>query len=70
MYTYRSPTPFHVEQILAAVEKGKHVFCEKPISNDLKAIDTCIKVRRARDTGGAVSPECAHCHGVTCGPQR
>ena len=41
----RSPTPFHVEQILAAVERGKHVFCEKPISNDLKAIDTCVKVR-------------------------
>lgn len=40
----RSPTPFHVEQIMAAIERGKHVFCEKPISNDLKAIDQCIKV--------------------------
>jgi predicted dehydrogenase len=40
-----SPTPFHVEQILAAVERGKHVFCEKPISNELPEIDNCIKVR-------------------------
>lgn len=38
-----SPTPFHVEQILAAVERGKHVFCEKPISNELPEIDNCIK---------------------------
>jgi len=38
-----SPTPFHVEQIMAAVERGKHVFCEKPISNDLAAIDACTQ---------------------------
>lgn len=41
---YSSPTPYHVEQIMAAVERGKHVFCEKPISNDLEAIDKCIQV--------------------------
>lgn len=38
-----SPTPYHVEQIMAAVERGKHVFCEKPISNDLATIDSCIE---------------------------
>lgn len=29
---------------MAAVERGKHVFCEKPVSNDLDAIDKCIQV--------------------------
>ncbi|GAB5035937.1 myo-inositol 2-dehydrogenase [Nannochloropsis oceanica] len=38
-----SPTPCHVEQIMSAVERGKHDFCEKPISNDLSAIDACTQ---------------------------
>eukprot|EP00186_Timspurckia_oligopyrenoides_P002144 CAMPEP_0182444272 /NCGR_PEP_ID=MMETSP1172-20130603/2774_1 /TAXON_ID=708627 /ORGANISM="Timspurckia oligopyrenoides, Strain CCMP3278" /LENGTH=399 /DNA_ID=CAMNT_0024639795 /DNA_START=36 /DNA_END=1235 /DNA_ORIENTATION=- len=37
-----SPTPYHAEQIIACAEAGKDVFCEKPISNDLKVIDECI----------------------------
>lgn len=37
-----SPTPFHAEQIIAAAAVGKDIFCEKPISNDLKVIDKCL----------------------------
>eukprot|EP00188_Purpureofilum_apyrenoidigerum_P002969 Plantae.Rhodophyta-Purpureofilum_apyrenoidigerum.ctg30172.p1 GENE.Plantae.Rhodophyta-Purpureofilum_apyrenoidigerum.ctg30172~~Plantae.Rhodophyta-Purpureofilum_apyrenoidigerum.ctg30172.p1 ORF type:complete len:385 (-),score=56.90 Plantae.Rhodophyta-Purpureofilum_apyrenoidigerum.ctg30172:71-1225(-) len=39
-----SPTPYHAEQIIACAEAGKHIFCEKPISNDLAVIDRCLKV--------------------------
>jgi len=41
-----SPTPFHAEQMIAAAEAGKHIFCEKPISNDLATIDRCLEVVR------------------------
>lgn len=38
-----SPTPFHADQIIACAENGKHIFCEKPISNDIATIDDCLK---------------------------
>jgi myo-inositol 2-dehydrogenase/D-chiro-inositol 1-dehydrogenase len=34
--------------MIAAAEAGKHIFCEKPISNDLATIDHCLEVVRAR----------------------
>lgn len=37
-----SPTPYHAEQIIKLAEAGKHIFCEKPISNDLATIDKCL----------------------------
>lgn len=42
-----SPTPFHAEQIIKAAENGKHIFCEKPISNDLAVIDKCLDAVKA-----------------------
>eukprot|EP00612_Vaucheria_litorea_P005146 CAMPEP_0171461340 /NCGR_PEP_ID=MMETSP0945-20130129/5828_1 /TAXON_ID=109269 /ORGANISM="Vaucheria litorea, Strain CCMP2940" /LENGTH=387 /DNA_ID=CAMNT_0011987669 /DNA_START=222 /DNA_END=1385 /DNA_ORIENTATION=+ len=40
-----SPSSFHAQQIKACAEKGKHVFCEKPIATDMvetiEAINTC-----------------------------
>ena len=37
-----SPTPFHVEQIVAAVAAGKAVLAEKPVSLDLALADECL----------------------------
>lgn len=36
-----TPTSLHAEQITQAIQAGKHVFCEKPLSLDL---DDCRKV--------------------------
>ncbi|MCV2395039.1 inositol 2-dehydrogenase [Actinotalea sp. M2MS4P-6] len=37
-----SPTPFHVDQIIAAVEAGKAVLAEKPVDLDLARADECV----------------------------
>jgi myo-inositol 2-dehydrogenase / D-chiro-inositol 1-dehydrogenase len=37
-----SPTPFHVDQILAGVQAGKAVLVEKPVDLDLGRVDQCI----------------------------
>lgn len=43
-----SPAPFHVAQIIAAAEAGKHIFCEKPISLEIEPTKLAIRaVKRA-----------------------
>lgn len=42
-----SPTPFHADQIIRSAEAGKDIFCEKPISNELRTIDTCLDAVKA-----------------------
>jgi myo-inositol 2-dehydrogenase / D-chiro-inositol 1-dehydrogenase len=37
-----SPTPFHVEHIVAAIAAGKAVLVEKPVDLDLARVDECI----------------------------
>ena len=37
-----SPTPFHVEHILASIAAGKAVLVEKPVDLDLARVDQCI----------------------------
>lgn len=37
-----SPTPLHVEHILAADAAGKKIMCEKPVDLDLARVDDCI----------------------------
>ena len=40
---------FHREQAVAALEAGKHVFCEKPLAT---TIEDCLAIKRARDAAG------------------
>ena len=42
-----SPSPLHPEQIAAAAEAGKHVFCEKPIAADVAAADRAVAAAEA-----------------------
>lgn len=44
-----SPTHVHAEQVIAALEQGSDVFCDKPLAQDLALTDTIIEV--ARRTG-------------------
>lgn len=39
-----SATDTHAEQIMAAAEAGKHIFCEKPIDHSLNRIDAALTV--------------------------
>ena len=40
-----SPDPLHHEQILAALARGLHVFCEKPLCYSVADIDEVIAAR-------------------------
>lgn len=37
-----TPSPFHLEQTLAALEQGKHVIVEKPLAGSVAAVDQMI----------------------------
>ncbi|HUX69449.1 MAG TPA: inositol 2-dehydrogenase [Cellulomonadaceae bacterium] len=43
-----SPTPFHVDQIIAAVDTGKAVLAEKPVDLDIQRVDLCLEAVGAR----------------------
>jgi myo-inositol 2-dehydrogenase / D-chiro-inositol 1-dehydrogenase len=42
-----SPSRLHPEQIVAAAEAGKHVFCEKPIAAEVAAADRAVAAAEA-----------------------
>lgn len=47
-----SPDPYHFPQLRASVEAGKHVFCEKPLCNDMREVEELEYVFEvARDNG-------------------
>ncbi|WP_068673431.1 inositol 2-dehydrogenase [Oceanobacillus sp. Castelsardo] len=43
-----SPSGFHTEQINLAMEKGLHVFCEKPIGLELDEIEKTVEIIESR----------------------
>ena len=44
-----SPTPFHYQAVLAAAQRGRHIFCEKPLAENLEqAREMC---RAAHEAG-------------------
>jgi predicted dehydrogenase len=47
-----TPPGLHREIALAAIEHGKHVFCEKPITNDLAG---AIEMREAAEARGTIT---------------
>jgi predicted dehydrogenase len=44
-----SPDPLHHEQVLAALARGLHVFCEKPLCYSDADIDDMIAARTAQE---------------------
>lgn len=45
-----SPCDLHVEMAIAAIEAGKHVYCEKPAGIDAASIGRLVKAARAAKT--------------------
>jgi predicted dehydrogenase len=41
-----TPPQFHEEMVIAALEQGKHVLCEKPLANTLSACRKMVEVSR------------------------
>ncbi|KAK4910510.1 hypothetical protein LTR66_017428 [Elasticomyces elasticus] len=39
-----SPTHLHMEHTLAALRRGIHVLCEKPVTTDLSALQTLVEI--------------------------
>jgi predicted dehydrogenase len=45
-----SPCDLHVEMAIAAIQAGKHVYCEKPVGITAESIGRLVKVARAAKT--------------------
>ena len=52
-----SPDPLHHEQVLAALERGLHVFCEKPLCYSVADINDLIAARDRAGQGADCSWE-------------
>jgi len=65
-----TPPRLHGEMVLRAVEKGKHVLCEKPLA---KSVEDCLEIKRASEEKGVVvmpvhnyvfTPALSHAHNL------
>jgi predicted dehydrogenase len=54
-----SPTGFHADQAVGALESGAHVFCEKPMSDNLA---DAVRMKQAADRSGKVLNIGFHLH--------
>jgi predicted dehydrogenase len=59
LISVHTPDHLHVEPALAALEAGKHLFCEKPLANDL---DDCRRIVEAAQRAAAQGAKamCGH----------
>jgi predicted dehydrogenase len=55
-----SPTPLHVEHVLAAVAAGKHVSCQKPIANSVADARRMANAAREASVLFRVTEHCCH----------
>ncbi|MFI5265862.1 MAG: Gfo/Idh/MocA family protein [Chloroflexota bacterium] len=51
LVTISAPAPFHHEMVLAALERGKHVICEKPFAGSVQQAEEML---RLAETAGVV----------------
>jgi predicted dehydrogenase len=55
-----SPTPLHAAHVVAALEAGKHVSCQKPIANSVAEARTMVAAAAAAGRTLRVTENCCH----------
>jgi predicted dehydrogenase len=62
--TITTPNVSHAEIAIAALEAGKHVFCEKPLAMDAREAETMLRTARERGLIHQVAFTFRYTHGV------
>ncbi|MGH8979222.1 MAG: Gfo/Idh/MocA family protein [Acidimicrobiia bacterium] len=55
-----SPTPMHAEHVVAALQAGKHVSCQKPIANNVADGRRMLEAARTAGLTFRVTEQCCH----------
>jgi predicted dehydrogenase len=59
LVSLHTPDQLHVEPAVAALDLGKHLFCEKPLANDLEGCRRIVEAAR-RAAAKGVKAMCGH----------